>query len=140
MAVAILLCVLFFWKTVWVEFILIDRSNSMLETYNLDTHILMSYIFCFKIKINPYLRSDLPTRKRYTTIKTPKFSKLMCLIPCFFKVDVSKSGFFVYVNESLLEIYCERLTSYKFTVMNWMSITRTHIMDISNYRLLLIHD
>ena len=54
MAVAILLCILFFWKTVWVEFILIDQSNSMLETYNLDARILMSCIFCFKTKHNTF--------------------------------------------------------------------------------------
>ena len=45
--------------------------------------------------INPWIRSGLPTRKRFTTLKTLRFSKLMCLIPGFFKVDVSKSAYSV---------------------------------------------
>ena len=42
-------------------------------------------------EIDPWVRSGLPTRKRFTTLKILKFSKLMCLIPDFFKVDVSNS-------------------------------------------------
>ena len=43
MAVAILLCVLFFRKSVWVEFILIDRSDVMLETHDLNEYILIRH-------------------------------------------------------------------------------------------------
>ena len=47
---------------------------------------------------DPYLRSGLPTRKRYATIKTPKFSKVDVSNSNFFqilKVDVSNFSFFV---------------------------------------------